>query len=351
MIWSADIIGRQFKYPDKSGTGKFRSKKMYGCNTTAITVVFSVVLFASLGHAAETWTLQNGQEWQAVSENPYARYLLAVSEVKKLISEGRVKELSAAIADLKRDFPEVAGPDLDEFLAAEEHFAAGKFTKAIRAYDAFLARYPESPLYDAVLDRELTIAQAYLAGHKKTVLKVVKLRGYAEGVRIADKVIERAGDSPIAVRANLAVAESYEKRARYEDAYQRWSQISSRWPTGKIGRDALLAMARCKHAAYRGPKYDASDLVSAKSYYENFLTRYPGEAKTYEVEKRIAQITEQLAYKEYTIAEYYNRTGSDESADIYCGMILEQWPQSTGAKMAKDIVEENKLVQTEQEKK
>jgi outer membrane protein assembly factor BamD (BamD/ComL family) len=115
-------------------------------------------------------------------------------------------------------------------------------------------------------------------------------------------------------------------------------------------------MARCKHAAYRGPKYDVSDLVSAKSYYENFQTRYPEDAKRYEIDKRIEQITEQIAYKEYLIAKYYDRTGSKNAARIYCDTILEQWPESTGAKGAKYIIEDNKQAQieqteTEQEKK
>lgn len=325
---------------------------MNGRNTNRIFIPFVIVLLCgSSVYAAETWTLGEGEEWQAVSENPRAGYLLAVSELKQLISQGKVDELSAAIARLKQDYPDIAGPDLDEFLNGEKYYAADKFTKAIRAYDTFLARYPESPLYEAALDRELAIAQAYLSGHKKTVLKIVRLKGYAEGAKIADRVIDRAGDSPIAVRASLAVAEAYEKRGKYQEAYERWSLISSRWPTGEIGKNALLSMARCKHAAYRGPKYDSSDLVSAKSYYENFLTRYPEEAKTYEIEKRIEQITEQLSYKEYTIAEYYNRTGSDESADIYCEMVQEQWPKSTGAKRARDIAEEIKLEKQEQEKK
>jgi outer membrane protein assembly factor BamD (BamD/ComL family) len=328
---------------------------MYGHNTTQKAVVLLSVLFlGSLAFGAETWTLGKDEQWQAVSENPRARYLLEVSKLKELINQGKTDELADVIAKLKQDYPEIAGPDLDEYLEGDRAFAAGNFTKAVRAYDTFFARYPESPLYEAALERELEIAQAYLGGHKKRVLKFFKIKGYAEGVRVADKVIDRAGDTPIALRASLAVAESYEKRAKYQDAYERWSQISSRWPTGETGKTALLAMARCKHAAYRGPNFDASNLLSAKSYYENFMTRYPEEAKTYEIDKRLEQINEQLAYKEYTIAEYYERTGSDESSEMYCEMVEKQWPESTGAKRAKDIVEQIKLKEQkkeEQEKK
>ncbi len=323
---------------------------MYGRNITRkVVVLLSVLFLGSLAFAAETWTLGQDEQWQAVSENPQARYLLAVSELKELINQGKTKELANAIARLRQDYPGIAGPDLDAYLDGEKAFAAGKFTKAVRAYDTFLIRYPESPLYEAALDRELAIAQAYLTGHKKTVLKFVRIRGYSEGIRVADKVVDRAGDSPIAVRASVVVAESFEKRAKYQDAYERWSQISARWPTGEVGKTALLAMARCKHAAYRGPKFDASNLLSAKSYYENFMIRYPEDAKTYEIDKRLEQITEQLAYKEYTIAQYYERTGSDESSEIYCEMVEEQWPRSTGAKRAKDIAEQIELKQQEKE--
>jgi outer membrane protein assembly factor BamD (BamD/ComL family) len=328
---------------------------MYGHNTTQRAVVLLSVLFlGSLAFGAETWTLGKDEQWQAVSENPRARYLLEVSKLKELINQGKTDELAAAIAKLKQDYPEIAGLDLDAYLEGDIAFAAGNFTKAVRAYDTFLARYPESPLYEAALDRELEIAQAYLSGHKKRVLRFFKIKGYAEGVRVADKVIDRAGDTPIAIRASTAVAESFEKRARYQDAYERWSQISSRWPTGETGKTALLAMARCKHAAYRGPNFDASNLLSAKSYYENFMTRYPEDAKKYEIGKRLEQINEQLSYKQYTIAEYYERTASDESSEIYCETIEKQWPKSTGAKRAKDIVEQIELKEQkkeEQEKK
>jgi outer membrane protein assembly factor BamD (BamD/ComL family) len=323
---------------------------MYGRNTTKrVLILLYVLYFGSLAFGAETWTLGQDEQWQAISENPRARYLLEVSRLKELIDQGKTEELAAAIAKLKQDYPEIAGPDLDSYLEGDKAFAKGNFTKAVRAYDTFLVRYPESPLYEAALDRELAIAQAYLTGHKKRILKVFRIRGYAEGVRVADKVIDRAGDTPIAVRASVVVAESFEKRAKYEDAYERWSQIFARWPTGETGKQALLAMARCKHAAYRGPNFDASNLLSAKSYYENFRTRYPEDAKKYEIDKRLEQITEQLAYKEYTIAEYYERTGSEESSEIYCQMVEEQWPRSTGAKRAKDIAEQIELKQQEKE--
>ncbi|MHC4638348.1 MAG: hypothetical protein ACYTBV_12760, partial [Planctomycetota bacterium] len=79
----------------------------------------------------------------------------------------------------------------------------------------------------------------------------------------------------IGVEAAVAVARSYEKRKKFEDSYFKWSEISAKWPGGEIGKESLLGMARSKLASYKGPNYNSSSLVSAKTYYENFKERYP----------------------------------------------------------------------------
>lgn len=316
-----------------------------------IRVLLAVVVLVGSVMGAETWRLDEKQDWKKVSEEPEEQYRVAVSALKLLADQGKSDAVFVAAERLKRDFPEIATSDLDAFVKAEELYATGNFTKAVRAYDAFLAEYPKSPLYYAALDREFAIAKAYLGGHKKTLFKFVKIRGYAEGAKVMDRVIDRAGDSPLALKAARTIAESYENRGKYEDAYERWSQIFSKWPTGESGKEALLAMARCKHAAYRGPEYDMSPLVSAKSYYENYKRRYPEDAKRYEIDKRLEQIRQQLAYKEYNVASYYQRTDSKQCANLYSEMIIEQWPDSTGARGAMDILDKNESIESEKVEK
>ncbi len=316
-----------------------------------IRVLLAAVVLVGSVMGAETWRLDEGQDWKKVSEEPKDQYLVTVSALKLLADQGKSDAVFVAAEKLRRDFPEIATPDLDAFVKAEELYATGNFTKAVRAYDAFLAEYPQSPLYYAALDREFEIAKTYLGGHKKTIFKFVKIRGYAEGTKVMDRVIEMAGESPLGLKAARTIAQSYESRGKYEDAYERWSQVFSKWPTGESGKEALLAMARCKHAAYRGPEYDMSGLVSAKSYYENYKRRYPEDAKKYEIDKRLEQIRQQLAYKEYNVASYYQRTGSKQCANLYSEMIVEQWPDSTGARGAMDILDKNEGIESEKVEK
>jgi outer membrane protein assembly factor BamD (BamD/ComL family) len=283
---------------------------------------------------AETWRLGDEGQWQQATGSKQEEFLLRVAEIKKLVDAGQPKKVRKAAQQLKVDFPQIAGADFNSFIEAEVLLAGEKLTKAVRQYEKFLDDYPASPLHDAALDREFGVASDYLAGRKKRVLLVFNLRCYDEGAKIMDKISDRAGSADIAKRALLAVAQSYEKRHKYNEAYLKWSEIQNRWPTGQTAKDALLGMARTKYAAYRGPDYDGSSLISAKSYYENFRLRYPEEAKKIQTDEILSQMGEQLAEKQLRIAKYYDKAGSIAPANMYYQMVVDNWPQSRAAKPA-----------------
>jgi outer membrane protein assembly factor BamD (BamD/ComL family) len=97
-------------------------------------------------------------------------------------------------------------------------------------------------------------------------------------------------------------------------------------------------MARSKLASYKGPNYNSSSLVSAKTYYENFKERYPKDAEKLDVDTILKQIDEQLGYKQLSIGRYYQRTGSKQSANFYYQMVIDNWPKSKAALTARDLI-------------
>jgi len=297
--------------------------------------LFILFLPVSFAFSAETWHLGKGEDWEAVSVEGGDRYLLAVAEVKRLVSEGQSGAVGEALNKLKKDFPEIAGPDLDAFFEAEMLFSAGKYSGANRGYEKFLEKYPDSELYDAALERQYSIGTAFLAGERRRVLGIFNIRGYAVGAKIMEGISERAGESPIGLKAVSSMARSYERRGKFSEAYYKWSEISLRWPGGRSGKESLVGMARCKHAGYKGPKYDVSDLISAESYYGSFESRYPEDAREIDVGGILKQIEEQLAYKQFSIGEYYQKTGNMQAANLYYQMVLDKWSGSTAAKLAR----------------
>ncbi len=307
-----------------------------------ITLAAVLVLSGASAVFAETWRLDKGGDLTAVSESPQDQYLRSVAQIKKLVTTGKKKEVRQAWEKLKKDYPEIAGKDLDAFIEAEIFFSEGKFNKAVRAYDEFLDKYSQSRLYEVALERQASIANAFLHGQKRTVLGFIRLKGYSEGEKIMEKISDRAGDSPIAIQSSVAVAESFEDRGRFGEAYGKWSEISSRQPSGKIGQNSLLGMARSKHAAYRGPKYDASDLVSARSYYENYGLKFPTDARQFGIDGKLAFIEEQRAHKQFTIGQYYQQSDGTQAANLYYRMVIENWPNSAVAQMAEKAMQQEK---------
>jgi outer membrane protein assembly factor BamD (BamD/ComL family) len=399
-------------------------------------LAIAAVLTALSTVSADTWRLEKGRDWKAVSAQGKDKFLLAVAETKKLVNTGQTKAARKAFDKLKKDFPEIAAPDLDAFIKAELLFCKGKFIEAANGYDKLLTEYPETELRDAALDRQFAIATAFLGGQKKTVLgvfkvtgfadglkimkrisehagnspigteaavavaqkyeergdltkairnydklltehpdsdfrelifnrqyaiataylrgqkrrvlRVVKIKGYAEGARIMEKITDRAGiNTPTGLKAATAVAKHYEKREQFNEAYLKWWEISSQWLTGKTGADALLGMARCKHAAYNNhpenkrPFYDASNLNIAKSCYEKLKLLYPKNAEEIDVDQILKEIDEQLAYKQLSISRYYQRTGNKQSANLYFNMVISDWPGTKAAEMAKEMLTNN----------
>lgn len=304
-----------------------------------------VILFAVLGLAvvciAETWHLGKNQDWQKVSEQGNSAVMTDIAEAKQLVSTGKTAKAEKAFAKLKKNYPEFSGEDFDAYTKAELLYSKRKYTEAVTAYDNFIDQYPDSPLFNSALQRQYQIGSAFLYGQKRRVL-VFKLNAYDDGSEIMNKIADKAGDAPIAKKAIETLAQSREKRGAYEEAYQAWSDAADRWPTGQMGKQSLMGMARSLELAYKGPKFDGKVLESSKSYYTEYLERYPDAEKQPGLENKLAQLDEKLAEKELLIADYYARTGSTAAADLYYQRITDDWPASTAAQTASQKLPEIK---------
>ena len=288
---------------------------------------------------ADTWRLDQDQNWRAVPTKGRDEYLLLMARTEKLVNTGQADALRNEWTKLRTEFTEIKEQDLDTFIKAEILFCRRKYTKASKNYNKFLEKdYSDSGLYQVDLERQFTIAKAFLDGRKVRVLGIFKMKGYAQGIKIMEKITERAGDRPIGVQAAIEVAKHYEKRKKFAEAHLKWSEVSWQSETGQIAKDALLGMARCKHAAYKGPTYNAANLKSAKTYYQDFELRYPIDARELGVDKIVKQIDEQMAYKQFTVAKYYQRTGKTQAANLYYDMVIRNWPNTDAAGLARQTL-------------
>jgi outer membrane protein assembly factor BamD (BamD/ComL family) len=305
-------------------------------------IIFAALSLAAVA-AAETWRLTEGQNWQQVSQSGDDGLIMAASDAKQLVSTGQTGKAKKAFAKLRADYPELAGKDYDAFVAAELLYSKRKYDKAVKAYDDFTDMFPQSPFFYSAMERQYQIATAYLGGHKRTVLGVMKISAYEDGSEIMNKIADKTGDAPIAKSALTTLAVSREKRGVYNEAYQAWAVVSDKWPTGQVGADALLGMARSLELDYKGPKYDSKVIESSKSYYSEYEKRYPDKASELQVPEKIEQLDEKLAEKELAVADYYARTDSYKAANLYYQTILDNFSKSQAAGQVEEKMNAVKL--------
>lgn len=245
-------------------------------------------------------------------------------------------------------YPQIAQYELKDFLKAEAYLLKRKFSRAAKVYQKVVEDYPASELRKPTVQRLYDIGTMYVVdGRKKVLLWVFRISGNETGIKILDVVSEAEGlDDPngLGLKSAMHVVDSYEKRLMYEDAYLKWLEISTVWEDGNLGKRALLGMADNKHASYnknpleKRPLFDASSLKTAKTYYEKYLMLFPDDPKESYVTTTMQEIDEQIAYKEYTIAQFYERTGQKQAASLYYDMVIESWPRSKAAQMARETL-------------
>jgi tetratricopeptide (TPR) repeat protein len=311
--------------------------------------VLTICIALSCGGSAvaETWRLKTGQTWESTTAGPDEQYLHAIAEIKKLVQEGDSKGAKAIIKQLKDEFPDRVGPDLDIFVKGELQYWRDHYTRALTKYEKLLKNYPGSEFADATMQREYDMAQAYLHGRKKIAMYFLPVSGNAEGVAIMERLSDRAGiDEPnsVGLNAAIAVAEHYEQKKEYLDAYLKWSEIASYWETGPVGKRAMYRMAEDNFLAYNEHpprerfRFDSSKLTTAKTYYEKFLALYPDEGRKNDIPEKIKTIDEEMAYKQFKIGQYYQRVGKDRAAYLYFDMVVQNWPKTKAAEMAKQAL-------------
>jgi tetratricopeptide (TPR) repeat protein len=305
-------------------------------NKLLICLSCAALVFSEAGFGAQTWRLSPETGWQEVSESPEAQFGLKISEIKQQIERGDRQAAEQALDRLGADFPQFSGPDLALYIAGERFYIQNRWSKAAKQYKKCLTDYPDGPVQLAAAERLYSIGAAYVSGQKRPFLKIFRLPAYEEGEKILQDLADRWGRAPLAYRSLVTIAENQDRREKYLDAYQTWSEIADRWPTGESGRIALLRMAQSLHASYRSPHYDATVLRGAASYFEDYRKRYEASAVELGIDKTLDLISEQQAYKAFFVGLYYERTEQKGAALMYYRTAMEQYPQTQAARMAQE---------------
>ena len=286
-----------------------------------------------------SWLLQNGVWVPLVAPNPNT----PPGQVAEMIHElnsgrpQRIPKLARRWITANKNNP--LAPEV-LLLRGDAYNAMGEKYTALFAYEDLLDNYPTSPLYGPCLRREYNIACAFLRGYKRKFLGLRILPVTGDALELLRRIQDRQRGSPLAELAGIRVADYYYSDARFNRAFQSYQDFLRRYPYSQFVIKATIMEVQCLLATFRGVKFDLTPLRNADAQLETLTQEYPHYSHLLQVkalEERIYQIE---GHKELEIARFYIRFSKPSAARYYYNRVINDWPDTQWAKIAKkELVE------------
>ena len=292
-------------------------------------LVLCVTILTSIARSAVQSAAPSEQQTQNVSGNP------VLDRAEADLVARRWKAAHDLIVPWLKSHPAATDRDRGLYLLAQVYFQSGDRVRSFYHLDELLDTYPASKLYTAALQLQYDLADDYLNGRKDTFLGLPILSMEDEAVEMLFRIQERAPGSPVAQAALKRTADYYFNTSQFDlagDAYQAYLRTYPRSddvPTVRL-RQAFSSLAR-----FRGPKYDATPLIDARSQFKLIEVQYPNLAAENNVPQWIAHIDADLSRKAYSTGDFFRRTGKLHGAAYMYRYVVQTYPNSPEAPLAK----------------
>jgi outer membrane protein assembly factor BamD (BamD/ComL family) len=224
--------------------------------------------------------------------------------------------------------------------AGDAELARGNYWEAYGWYERQVKEFPTGAGLEKAMEREMEIAEAFLAGKKRTLGMVFKIPAEQDGVEILEKIAQRV---PGTVRAELAlldVADYHFNKKEWKEAADCYDGYLKLFPKSDRAVHAELRAAEAFRRDYRGSSYDETPLLEAQQRYRRFLEDRPAQAREERVEEILAQIRLLRAARLQEIATFYERTKHPEAARPSYRQLADEFADTDYGQRAKVILGE-----------
>ncbi len=231
-------------------------------------------------------------------------------------------------------------PLLEEIfcLAGDAELHRGRHWQAYKWYDRQLRAFPNGKRVERTLERQMRVAEAFLAGKRRRVLLFFSLSAEEEGIEILERVAALAPSTSRAETALLAIADHYYGKRKWGMAADSCEKFLEVYPKSPRAGHAELRLAEALWRSYRGPLWDDTPLIEAEQRYRTFVEHHPAAAQQANVPEILKEIYAQRARKPYEIGRFYVRTGHPVAAAYYFRLVGKEYADTRWAREAQALL-------------
>jgi outer membrane protein assembly factor BamD len=206
---------------------------------------------------------------------------------------------------------------------------SGNPSRAFDAYQQLVDDYPQSREFDRALAAQLAIADSFL-----------DRRRYERAGEMYNALIASAPFAKFAPEAQFKLGQSFESARKYKEAIDSYQVILDRYPTSDYADDALYQIGYVQLTEAQSRSQDLSAAIDAKNTFDEFLMEYPNSEKAAQARDNLDRMSGRETSDLYTIAQFYDRNSNFRAAVIYYSELVRRQGGSEQAKLANDRIEE-----------
>ena len=137
---------------------------------------------------------------------------------------------------------------------------------------------------------------------------------YKKAIETFSRVRDEYPLNPVALMAELGIADSYFENEQYIDAEVAYNSFVELHPTNPNVPYAMFQLGMCHYHQMQTIDRDQTETVKARKEFERLMARFPQSKFAIIGEKNLREVKQRLAEHEFYVGEFYYRTKKYEAA-------------------------------------
>jgi outer membrane assembly lipoprotein YfiO len=307
----------------------------------AASLALAVALTGAAFSQSQEFKLDGSDRWRETREiDPMSDegQILSMRKALEANDPGRARTLADRFIESRPLSPLRAEALL---VRADALYALDDEYNALFDYEEICRRYAGSEVFVTALEREFEIAKMYAAGRKRKFFGTFRIVStYEDAQELLIRIQERLPGSELAERAGLELADFYFNNRELTLAAEAYDLFLENYPKSQHVTKAQLRLIYSYIAAFKGPSYDLTGLLEAKSRLRSLQVTDPALSQQIGADAILVRVYESEATKLLTTADWYWKTGDAISAELFLRRIVKQYPDSVACLDALRVIPE-----------
>ncbi len=297
--------------------------------------VSCAALLAPAAHAQQQFKLDGRDQWSQPAEVDPASPQGILQQGRVALASGEAKRAIALMDAWLERFPTSPLRPEALLIRGDGKVALGDEYNALFDYEDIARRYPFSNAFVPALEREFDIAKAYAHGLKKKffgTFRVVSADDDAQELLI--RIQERLPGSALAEKAGMELADFYFRNRDMPLAADAYDLFVKNYPRSSQVDKARLRTIYAYYSGYKGPEFDGKGLAEAAGKLRELQSMQPQLAKQVGAEALLLRIYQSEAEKLLSQANWYWSVSDPISTERVIRRLVKQYPRSAAALQA-----------------